>query len=96
MINWINILGAYISPEDLRNIPQGTPDSALSNALKVVFALAAAISIVIIVFAGLRMTTSSGNPDTVNKARNTVIYASIGLVFCLSAFAIVTFVLNRL
>jgi hypothetical protein len=85
-----------IKSDDLPNVPKVTPDSALSNGLKIVFALAGAIAVLIIVIAGLRMTTSSGNPEAVNKARNTIIFASIGLAFCVASFSIVTFLLNRL
>ena len=89
-------LGAFITKGDLSSIPQGTPDSVLSTALKIVFALAGIISIIIITVAGLQMTISQGNPDAVNKSRNAVIYAAIGLAVCVSGYTIVSFVLNKL
>ena len=85
----------YITKGDL-NIPQGSPDNALGTALKIVFAIAGAISILIITIAGLQMVLSQGSPETVNKSRNAVIYAAVGLAVCVMGFTIVTFVLNKL
>jgi hypothetical protein len=96
MNNWIYKIGSYIDPNNLNNIPKGSPNSVIANGLRIAFALAAAISVLIIIFAGLRMVTSSGNPESVNKARNAIIYAAVGLIFCLSAIAIVTFVIKQL
>lgn len=84
-----------ISKTDL-NIPQGTPDNALATILKIVFAMAGAISIVVITVAGLQMVLSQGNPDQVNKSRNAVLYAVIGLVICVVGYSLVTFVINKL
>ncbi len=77
-------------------IPQGSPDNALATGLRIVFALAGAISILMITIAGLTMVVSQGNPDTVNKSRNAVIYAAIGLAVCVMGYSIVTFVINKL
>ena len=42
------------------------------------------------------MMTSQGSPDKVKKARNAIIYALVGLVIALLAFAITTFILSAL
>lgn len=78
------------------NVPKGTPDSVLSTILKIVFAVASAVSLLIITISGLRLVLSIGNPEALNKTRNTIIYAALGLIVCLSGFTIVTFVLNRI
>lgn len=96
MYNFIHYLAQVtISPDTLEGLPKGSPDNSISSILRIVFALAGGISVLIIVLAGLRMTTSSGNPDAVNKARNAIVFAIIGLVVCLTGFMIVTFVLNQ-
>ncbi|MGZ6004950.1 MAG: hypothetical protein ACXWLH_02250 [Candidatus Saccharimonadales bacterium] len=86
---------AIISNSDL-HIPQGTPDNSLSTLLKIVFALAGAISLVVITVAGLQMVLSQGNPDQVNKSRNAVIYALVGLVICVTGYSLVSFVVGKL
>ena|SRR5258708_7174330 len=84
-----------LSPSDL-NIPKGSPDSVLPIILRIVFAVAGAISVLVITMAGLRLVTSVGSPDAVNRTRNTLIYAALGLVVCIAGFTIVTFVLNNI
>jgi len=95
MTQLLSVLGDIISKTDL-NIPQNTPDNSIGTVLKIVFALAGAISIVVITVAGLQMVLSQGNPDQVNKSRNAVLYAVIGLVICIVGYTLVTFVVNKL
>lgn len=68
----------------------------LQIILQVTFGILAVVAVIIIVIGGIQILTSQGNPEQVNKARNTVIYAVIGLVVVLSAEAIVTFVLGKI
>lgn len=96
MYNFIfKLAEVSLDPNTFTSLPKGSPDNAMSNILKIVFAVAAAIAVLIIVLAGLRMTTSSGNPEAVTRARNTIVFAAIGLIVCLAGFMIVTFVLNQ-
>jgi len=53
-----------------------------------------AVSIVVIIFAGIFYTTSIGDPALVTKAKNTLLYAVVGLIVAISAYAIVNFVLD--
>lgn len=55
-----------------------------------------AISVVIIIIAGIMYTVSGGDAAAVTKAKNTIMYAVVGLVVALLAYAIVNFVLDRL
>jgi hypothetical protein len=55
-------------------------------------ALAAVISVFIIVIAGIQFILSSGEPGKVAKARNAILYAVVGLIIALSATGIASFV----
>lgn len=70
--------------------------SQLQSALMVVFAVAAAVAVLMIVIAGLRLVLAQGNPQESSKARSTIIYAVIGLFIALSAEGFVALVLGRL
>ena len=96
MINRI-ISQVNIPPEEL-DIPQGgAPNSGdVSTVLSIAFALAASVALIILIIAGIQFMTSRGDPQKVATARNTIIYAVIGLVVAASAFAIVTFVLGSI
>jgi len=82
-----------VEPEDF-DIPQGNLNSAsFRTILQIAFALAAATALIILMLAALKYVTSRGDPQAVAKAKNTIIYAAIGLVIAASAFSIVSFVL---
>jgi len=53
-----------------------------------------ALSVVMLIFGGLRYVISGGNSTAVTAAKNTVLYAIVGLVISLLAFAAINFVLN--
>jgi hypothetical protein len=75
------------------DLPQVNADGAhLRTILNIVFAITGAIAVLIIVLAGFRFILSQGSPNEVATARNAIIYALVGLVVIISAFAIVNFV----
>lgn len=68
---------------------------ATSTILRIVFGVAGGVAVIIILLASLKYITSRGDPGEVAKAKNTIIYAAIGLVVIAFAFSIVGFVVNR-
>jgi lysylphosphatidylglycerol synthetase-like protein (DUF2156 family) len=54
------------------------------------------LSVLMIVVGGIRYITSAGKDASVTKAKNTVLYAIIGLIVALLAYAAIDFVLNTL
>ena len=52
------------------------------------------ISVIMLVYGGLRYILSGGDSKKVTDAKNTVLYAIIGLIISMLAYAIVHFVLN--
>lgn len=54
-----------------------------------------AVSVIIIVSSGIRYATSHGDPGNVKNAKDTLMYAVVGLVVAISAYAIVNFVANQ-
>lgn len=84
---------------DISGLPGvGDPDpgnSVLQNIFNLVLVISGAISVLIVVLAGFRMITSRGNPAETSKARNAIVYALIGLMVVMFAFAIVNFIVFR-
>ncbi|HVV25554.1 MAG TPA: pilin [Candidatus Saccharimonadales bacterium] len=68
----------------------------LQGALEIVFGIIGAIAVLMIVLAGLRFVLAQGSPQETAKARNTIIYAVIGLVISIAAEAFVAMVLGKL
>jgi len=56
----------------------------------------AAVAVIMIVIGGIRYTISQGDSSSVTSAKNTILYAVIGLVVAILAYAIVNFVVDRL
>lgn len=65
--------------------------SRITNTVLLIVGL---ISVIMLVYGGLRYILSGGDSKKVTDAKNTVLYAIIGLIISLLAFAIVNFVLN--
>ena len=54
-----------------------------------------AVSVIMIIYGGFRYITSGGDSNGVTAAKNTILYAIIGLVIVALAQIIVNFVLNK-
>lgn len=54
------------------------------------------ISVIMLIFGGLRYITSGGDAKKVTDAKNTILYAIIGLIICVLSYAIVNFVLTTI
>ncbi len=55
-----------------------------------------AVSVIMIVVGGLKYTTSNGNADQIKSAKNTIMYAVVGVVVAILAYAIVHFIVSKL
>lgn len=53
-----------------------------------------AISVIMIIIGGLRYVISGGNSTAVTAAKNTILYAIVGVIVALLSYAIINFVLN--
>ena len=77
-------------------LPKANIETTLPNVLKIVFTITALLSITFIVIGGLKYTLSGGDAQGIAKAKNTILYAIVGLVVTLSAFTIMSFVAGNL
>lgn len=75
------------------NSAASVPD-VVTNILNVVISLAGLVSVIFIIIGGVNYMTSTGEPSKVKKAKDTILYAVIGLIICVLAFAIVNFVIR--
>ena len=53
-----------------------------------------AVSVIMIIIGGLRYVISGGNSANVTAAKNTILYAVVGIIVALLGFAIVNFVIT--
>ncbi|PID32985.1 hypothetical protein CR969_03195 [Candidatus Saccharibacteria bacterium] len=52
------------------------------------------LSVIMLIIGGFRYVISGGQKDSVTAAKNTILYAIIGLLIAIFAYAIVRFVVN--
>lgn len=73
----------------------GTGDSApalIKNVINTILVVLGMIAVIMIIIGGIRYTTSNGDSGSTKSAKDTILYAVIGLVVAILAFAIVNFV----
>ena|SRR3989338_9959759 len=72
------------------------PSVIAGNIIKVVLGLVGSISLVVFIYGGLLWMTSSGNKEQITKGRNTLIWATLGLLVIFSSYTIINFILRKL
>ena len=110
MVGFLGVLTPAVSAANGINICSGNENSVycknkntgetqvngiIKTIVEVLLTAVGAISIIMIVIGGIMFALSSGDAQKAAKARNTVLYAVVGLAVSLFASAIVNFVFNR-
>ncbi len=67
----------------------------LGNVINLLLFISGVIAVLVIVIGGIRYITSDGDPAAASKAKNTIIYALVGLVIAIMSYSIVNFVIGR-
>lgn len=60
--------------------------------INIMLTAAALIAVFFIIYGGIKYITSQANPEQTNKARNVVLSAVVGLVICIVADVVVSFI----
>lgn len=60
--------------------------------VNVILFIVGAVAVIMIVIGGVRYTVSNGDSNAVTGAKNTIMYAIVGLVVAIIAYALVNFV----
>lgn len=71
-------------------------DSILRHIVNVLSAIIGLVAVVMIIFGGFRYITSGGSDTSVTSAKNTILYAIVGLVIVALSQALVRFVIKVL
>ena len=72
----------------------GGDASIFTTVVNVLLFIVGALSVIMLIIGGIRYTVSGGNSSNVTAAKNTILYAIVGLVIAFLAFAVVNWVLN--
>lgn len=70
-------------------------DGIFVKIMRLMIMISGVISVIMVVIGGIKYVTSNGDPKGAQSAKNTILYAIIGLVLTLLAATIVAFVASR-
>ena len=70
--------------------------NAVNGVINIITAIAGFVAVIMIIVAGFQMITSSGKPEKISTARNTIIYASVGLIVIALARIIIGFIISKI
>lgn len=66
----------------------------IQTVINILLYILGAVAVVMIVIGGIRYTTSNGDSGAIKSAKDTILYAVIGLVVAILAYSIVNFVIS--
>lgn len=96
----LNRLLLALGPGDIGiNVLNSTPSSVgsiINSITNILFWIVGVASVGALIVGGLMYITSAGDPGRTKSAKDTIMYAVIGLIVAILAFAIVNFVLTRI
>lgn len=76
-------------------VPKGQLNQAsVDKILQIVFGIFGAIAVIVVILGALKYVMSQGNAAETAKAKNAIIYALVGLMISILAYAIVMFVVR--
>ena len=71
------------------------PTGIFRTITNVLLFIIGAVSVIMLIIGGFRYVTSQGDSSQVASAKNTILYAIIGLIIAILAFAVVSFVTDQ-
>src|SRR5690349_17706646 len=69
-------------------------DGIFKTITNVLLFIIGAISVIMLIIGGVRYTISNGDSAAVTSAKNTILYAVIGIIVAILAYALVNFVIT--
>ncbi|MBQ8991931.1 hypothetical protein IJ103_01925 [Candidatus Saccharibacteria bacterium] len=85
--------GAEAAKADIMPRELVGPDGVFTKISNTLLLVIGVISVVMLIYGGFRYIISGGDNKKVTDAKNTILYAIIGLIIALLAYAIINFVI---
>lgn len=76
------------------NIPRNSFQELLDKIINALVGIASSIALWFLIVGAFQYITSAGNPEGVSKAKNTILYAIIGLLVTIGSFVVIKFIIN--
>lgn len=76
--------------------PNTAPGTIISRGVNVFAFFIGAVSVIMILVGALRYVLSAGNPQATKEAKDTILYAIVGLIIAILSLAIARFVTGNI
>jgi hypothetical protein len=86
-------IGAARGDNTPSNLVNGD-SSIIKRAINIMLFAVGVLSVVMLIFGGFRYVISGGKKESVTNAKNTILYAIVGLLVSVFAYAIINFILG--
>ena len=97
--NAVNVFGGCSGGNTAGAICASQGDSLkklMGNIVNILIYISGSIAVIVIIIGGIKYVTSGGDSGQMSNAKDTILYAVIGLVVIVMAYAIVNFVLGAI
>ena len=71
-------------------------DSIFFRIINTIILVVGALAVLMIVIGGMKYVLSAGDSSAISSAKNTILYAIVGIVIAISAYSIVNFVIAKI
>jgi hypothetical protein len=79
-----------------KNSTEGNLRGLFSTIVNILLFIVGAVAVIMLVIGGLKYVTSNGDQSAITSAKQTILYAIIGIVVAFLAYAMVNFVVTQL
>lgn len=79
-------------------LPTGTTtvSGGVTNVINLLYSLLGGLAILALIYGGIQLALSEGDPGKVKTARSTIQYAVIGIVLAMSSYIIIWFITHNI
>ncbi|MBL8160168.1 hypothetical protein JNJ66_06985 [Candidatus Saccharibacteria bacterium] len=85
--------------DDIKTGTSTTVTTTVPNAIAVISNIiiffVGVVAVIMLIVGGFKYTTSGGDQSSVTAAKNTILYAIVGIIVALMSYAIVNFVITQ-
>ncbi len=71
-----------------------SPEAVIANVINTIFGIVGSLALLMFIYGGLVWMTSSGNKEMIDKGKNIIKWAAIGLIVIFSSYALVRFLIT--
>lgn len=91
-----NEIGNFVENVKPADVQDTSLETYIQTIINVLLGLIGVVAVIMLIYGGFRYVLSAGNEKATSAAKDTILFAIIGIVVAVLAFAIVNFVIGSL